>query len=200
MILLLYLGEMKHINRNIQLTSGSILLRPYELSDVDAVAVYEVVIESKAELTPWMYWYHPDYSIEEARKWVELCAERWESETSYSFVVTEPGSGVLLGNCSLTMVHRSFGLAEIGYYIRTSRTKQGIATGAVNLVAQFGFDRPKLNRIEIVTAVNNVASQRVAEKAGAIREAILRNRTFSQGKVDNAVLFSLIPQDFASKP
>ncbi len=52
---------MKQIEKNLKLTSGSILLRPYRLSGIDAV--YEAVVESEAGLSPRMYWYHPDYSF-----------------------------------------------------------------------------------------------------------------------------------------
>jgi len=68
----------------------------------------------------------------------------------------------------------------------------------VLLVARFGFDELKLRRIEIVAAINNKASQRVAEKAGATREGILRNRLVVRDKVYDAVMFSLIPGDLTS--
>ena len=66
------------------------------------------------------------------------------------------------------------------------------------LVARFGFDELKLRRIEIVAAINNKASQRVAEKAGATREGILRNRLVVRDKVYDTVMFSLIPGDLTS--
>ena len=52
-----------------------------------------------------------------------------------------------------------------------------------------------MNRLEILAAVDNIASQRVAEKAGAIREGIMRNRLVIHGKLYDAVMFSLIPGD-----
>jgi ribosomal-protein-serine acetyltransferase len=46
-----------------------------------------------------------------------------------------------------------------------------------------------------VAAVGNVHSQRVAEKIGATREGILRNRLTLGGKQVDAVMYSLIPED-----
>jgi RimJ/RimL family protein N-acetyltransferase len=46
-----------------------------------------------------------------------------------------------------------------------------------------------------MAATGNKASQRVAEKAGAVREGILRNRITVHGRVLDAVVFSLIPPD-----
>jgi RimJ/RimL family protein N-acetyltransferase len=63
------------------------------------------------------------------------------------------------------------------------------------MAARFGFEQLGLQRIEIVAAVANVPSQRVAEKAGARREGILRNRLLIRGESLPAVLFSLVPED-----
>ena len=54
----------------------------------------------------------------------------------------------------------------------------------------------KLNRIEVVVAVGNEKSLRAAAKAGAKREGILRNRLFMRDKAHDAVMHSLIPDDF----
>src|SRR3990172_4536404 len=105
--------------------------------------------------------------------------------------------GSYLGGCGLNGIGE-YKFANLGYWVRTSRTKQGVATAATLLLARFGFDELKLNRIEIVVATGNYASQRVAEKAGATREGVLRNRLILKGKpVVDAVMFSLIPKDLS---
>jgi RimJ/RimL family protein N-acetyltransferase len=50
-----------------------------------------------------------------------------------------------------------------------------------------------------VVAVGNKASLRVAEKIGAHREGILRNRITVGTKCHDAVMFSILPEDFRSK-
>ena len=180
------------VKKSLQLTDGTVQLRPYRNSDV--YHVYDAVVESYSELTPWMYWCHPEYNIKETRDWVASRAEDWERGTEYSFAITDTKKGGFLGGCSI-YVHHQFRFAELGYWVRTSRTGQGLATAAVNLLVQFGFDELKLNRIEIVVATGNEASQRVAEKAGATREGVLRNRLLVPDKVYDAVMFSLVPKD-----
>lgn len=61
------------------------------------------------------------------------------------------------------------------------------------LGARFGFQELKLFRIEIVVRLDNRASLRVAEKTGAVREGILRDRLLAHGKSHDAVMFSLLP-------
>ncbi|MFC1984583.1 GNAT family N-acetyltransferase [Chloroflexota bacterium] len=77
--------------------------------------------------------------------------------------------------------------------MRTGRTKKGVASAAVRLLVQFGFEKPKLNRIGVKAAVDNMASQRGAEKIGAKYEGILRNGMVVYGRVCDMVLFSRIP-------
>jgi RimJ/RimL family protein N-acetyltransferase len=63
------------------------------------------------------------------------------------------------------------------------------------MVARFGFEYLGLVRVEIVAAVENMASLRAAEKAGAAREGVLRNRITVRDRICDAVMFSLIPED-----
>lgn len=184
------------IDRDVQLSNGTITLRPYRAEDADSL--YEAAVESRAELSPWMPWCHPDYRIEESRTFVEERPEKWEQGLAYDFAISDSASGLYLGGCGLSDIQRSKydnGLANLGYWVRTSRTKKGVATAATRLLAGFAFDVLKLSRVEIVIAVENKASQRVAEKAGATREGVLRNRLSIHGEPVDAVMFSLIPQD-----
>jgi RimJ/RimL family protein N-acetyltransferase len=61
------------------------------------------------------------------------------------------------------------------------------------MLVDFGFATLGLIRIEIVVAVGNFGSQRAAEKAGAYREGLLRNRIVQRGEARDAYMFSLIP-------
>jgi RimJ/RimL family protein N-acetyltransferase len=87
-------------------------------------------------------------------------------------------------------------MADLGYWARTGRTRRGIASRPVQLMARLAFERIELVRVEIVVAVDNRASLRVAEKVGATREGVLRNRMPVRDHIHDAVMHSLIPQDF----
>lgn len=63
-------------------------------------------------------------------------------------------------------------------------------------VARFAFEKVKLIRVEIVIAVGNVASVRVAQKLGAHDEGVALNRMTIGEKVCDAHMFSLLPSDF----
>jgi RimJ/RimL family protein N-acetyltransferase len=70
----------------------------------------------------------------------------------------------------------------------------------VQLVARWAFAERGVQRLELTTAPENVASQRVAERAGFTREGVLRalQATKSNGRRDT-VMFSLLPSDLNSE-
>jgi RimJ/RimL family protein N-acetyltransferase len=59
-------------------------------------------------------------------------------------------------------------------------------------VAELAFRTTDLVRLEIVCAAANHRSQRVAEKAGALREGVSRRRLILHGEPVDAVMFSLV--------
>ena len=176
-----------------RLTNGVITLRPYRVNDSDSV--YEAVRESISELSVWMYWCRSDYSLEETRTWIESQPGKWEKGEEYNFAISHNAGGLYLGGCGLTVIDRGCGTANLGYWVRTSQTNKGIAEAATLLLVQFAFKELKLNRVELTIAVDNQASLRVADKVGATREGILRNRVIKNGIPCDAVIFSFIPQD-----
>jgi RimJ/RimL family protein N-acetyltransferase len=78
------------------------------------------------------------------------------------------------------------------YWVRSSARGRGVATAAVQRLRNWGFGHTALIRIEVVIAIGNRASLRVAEKAGATREGTLRSRLLLHGTAHDAAMFSFI--------
>lgn len=176
-----------------QLTDDTLLLRPPEPRDADPL--YEAARESIAEVGRWLPWCHPGYVRQESVAWIAACQKAWQEDESYPFFIFDRRGGQFLGGAGLNEIDKLRRRANLGYWIRTSRMGQGIATAAAKLVARFGFQQLGMQRLEIVAAVDNVASQRVASKLGATREGLLRNRLRIRDLPTDAYGFSLIPGD-----
>lgn len=179
---------------NIRLTDGLILLRPPHPNDV--LAINEAVHESLAELHPWMDWATEAYDEASASRWLEFVQLYWEHSTGFQFAITDSATGQYLGNCGVDGINPRYRFCNLGYWVRTSRTGQGIASRAARLAARFAFETADLVRAEIVIAKENLASQRAAQKAGAHYEGILLNRMVVRTEVHDAVMYSLTPADF----
>ncbi len=179
---------------NVTLSDGVVSLRPFQMSDTDELA--EAVRESIPELKPWMSWCHDDYSEDDTRNWIKSLPSGWADGTQFNFAITDIQDGRLLGGCGLNHINPTYRFANLGYWVRTSRTGEGIASRAVRLIASFAFEQVKLVRVEIVVAVENYPSLRVAGKVGARREGVLRNRMLVGENIYDGVMHSLIPQDY----
>ena len=77
---------------------------------------------------------------------------------------------------------------------RRAARGRGICTRALRLLARHGLDELELQRLELITDPDNVASQRVAEKVGFQREGVLRaHLRHPDGRIRDSVMFSLLP-------
>jgi ribosomal-protein-serine acetyltransferase len=164
----------------------------------DAGALYDAVVESVGEVGRWLSWCHAGYTVEDAEAWIATATSAWNVGTMYDFPIIERDSGAFVGGVGLSDVSGCPRMANLGYWVRTSHAGQGAATEAARLVARFGFEQLGMRRIEILVAVENLASQRVAAKLGALREGLLRNRVQMNGEMHHAFMHSLVPEDMAS--
>jgi ribosomal-protein-serine acetyltransferase len=175
------------------LVDGDILVRPLVLTDEQSL--FAAVRESIREVSPWLSWCHEDYSIEETREFLRSRVDKSQGDEWYSFGVFDRNDSRVLGGVGLNFINRVHQFGNLGYWVRTSAAGKGVASKASRLVARFGFEQLGLARIEILAAVSNIASQRVAEKIGAVREGILRKRLLIRGELHDAVMFSLVGED-----
>jgi ribosomal-protein-serine acetyltransferase len=173
------------------LTASGLCLRPFKDSDVTAFAA--AARESAESVGRWMPWCHAGYSAQEARDWFGLCQQHLMEETAYEFGIFNDTTGELLGGAGLNMINRLHNLCNLGYWVRQTRQRQGVALRCVAALSAFGFETLAFTRIEIVVAQGNRASEGVARSAGAQLECLARNRLMIRGEPVAASVFSLIP-------
>jgi ribosomal-protein-serine acetyltransferase len=178
----------------ITITDDVITLRPYEFGDENAL--YKAIHESVSVMEPWMAWANEKYTNEMALNFVTVMRAQWANGSHYAFAITDAKTGGFIGGCSLSHIHPMYHFCNLGYWIRTSRHGKGFAGRSAKLAARFAFEKVKLIRAEIVIAVGNERSRRVAEKIGAHYEGILLNRMTVGTRIYDAHMFSLLPSDF----
>lgn len=177
-----------------EFSDGTIAIRTYQSSDV--YTCFEAARESIAEVSRHLPWLHPKYSIKETQMWIEKTVPKlWEQQSEYHFVITEVATGSVLGGCGLDQVNWTDQTANLGYWVRTSRTRQGVATAAAKLLVCFGFEQLRLKRIDVVTSIGNIPSARVAEKLNPSEKKRVRNSSSIEGGVSDTIVFSLFSQD-----
>ena len=174
------------------------VLRPFE--GRDAPAFTRAVLESVETVGRWMPWCQSGYVNKDALDWFAVCRQGREAQTAYEFGIFAEDGGEFLGGAGLNQIDKQHAICNLGYWVRTSKQRQEVASRCVQILSRHAFDTLALHRVEIVVAVGNEASEGVARKSGAIFECIARNRLLIRDVSVPARVFSLIPASHESVP
>jgi RimJ/RimL family protein N-acetyltransferase len=135
----------------------------------------------------------PDpYDEDSVRIWLALQPARLRAGDGAAFAVLELPSDDALGAIGVRVLHGR-GIAEIGYHMAPQARGRGLATAALRLLSDWSFRTLPVVRLQLTTHVDNPASQRVAEKAGYTREAVLRSWADQRGERVDLIMYSLLP-------
>jgi RimJ/RimL family protein N-acetyltransferase len=136
------------------------------------------------------------YTDRDARTFIAVVDRGWEERTRAVFAIVEAGGGAPLGVVDLHLAPRGDrGAASAGYWLLPQARGRGVATKALRLVAGWAFAQLGVERLFLTTAPDNVASQRVAERAGFTREGLLRAYLATPRGRRDSVMYSLLPGD-----
>lgn len=181
-------------------TIDDLHLRPFRVED--APAVRDACRD--AETQRWLTTLPRPYELHHAQYYTAMNSVDGWSTGPRSVAVTDAASGRLLASIGLVNRWESDARAEIGYWVTPAARGRGVASRATLAVAAWSFATLGVRRLELLTDTANVASQRVAEKAGFTREGLLREfmaaRPDESSPVDqqlrrDAYTYSLLPAD-----
>ena len=179
------------------MASTSSTVKIERLTSKHVAAALQAAHESVEDIYPWMEWCRPGLERSEVASMVATLEDAWDKGVAYAFVVVDSATGEFLGSVTLNRIDQANRFANLNCWIRSSKKGRGIATEASKLVCRYGIEKLGLERIGILVAEGNAASQRVAEKLGATREGILRNAIRLHDRQMNATQYSIIPSDLA---
>jgi ribosomal-protein-serine acetyltransferase len=163
----------------------------------DATTLDEAIRESLADLNQWLPWARMDYTSSDTTGFIRESTQAWKEERAWDYSIRineDPRRHV--GNISFWTVSKLGKIAEIGYWVRSGETRQGICTEAVGLLLDEVFDSMGYHKIVLRIAVGNDASDRVAEKLGFTREGVLREELLIRGNWVDHSLWSLLDREY----
>ncbi|WP_434144883.1 GNAT family N-acetyltransferase [Photobacterium leiognathi] len=176
-----------------ELSTPRLTLRPFKNADLSDFLT--AVHESTADLSPWLEWCDDHFNQHDAHEWINASRLSWQTDFSYEFAIFNRFDDEFLGTVSLSAIIPMTNSANLGYWIRSSYHQQGFATEANTAAVQFAFQMLGLTRLEIVTHIDNYASQKTAKACNAQFECEARNRIFYHNKPLDGLVFSLVPTD-----
>lgn len=103
--------------------------------------------------------------------------------------------GLVVGAISLFKTLWGAGTTEVGYGVHPLHRGRGYAPEAVRGLTRWVFATTSLRRIELRANLDNTASLRVAEKAGFVREGVLRAAELEDDGPHDVAVFGLLRTD-----
>jgi RimJ/RimL family protein N-acetyltransferase len=162
-------------------------VRPWRLADADSLARHANSLNVAKQLRDRFP--HP-YSRANALTFLKFATQDEDPNNLAIEVHGEAAGGI--GYVPGSDIERFS--AEIGYWLGEAHWGRGIVTEALMLVTDDVFKRRNLLRLFALPFADNIGSTRVLEKAGYVREGILRNSAVKFGKSrDQAIYARLNP-------
>ena len=133
--------------------------------------------------------------------WVEGFERTWlerydqSDGTRAGFAIVDLESGEFLGMAALVWVDMEARQAEAGYIVAPVARGRGVAVRALRLLTDWALNDLSLERVELKITVENEPSIRVAERAGFVREGVLRSLHFKQGLRSDVAVYSRLVTD-----
>ncbi|MFG3199407.1 GNAT family N-acetyltransferase [Streptomyces sp. NPDC048208] len=148
--------------------AAGLRLRPWRAEDAPAVHA--------AFQDPVLHQWHGRScdSEEEAAGWIEAWHAEWAGESGAQWAVVRADTGELRGRAALREIRLRDGVAEVAYWTVTRARGQGVAKHATDALVRWALEETGFNRLELMHAMANEASCRVATKAGFAVEGTRR--------------------------
>ena len=173
------------------LPTARLRLRPVTSDDADAL----FALHSNAHVL--RYWDSPPWTEpERAERFIAACRQIAEEGSGARLAIDRAADGAFIGWCGLTRWNPVFRSASMGYCLDDAAWGHGYATEAARAVLQWGFDSLDLNRVQAETDTRNVASARVLEKLGFVREGTFREDCVVNGEVSDSWVYGLIRREW----
>lgn len=154
------------------------------------------VLESFAELTPWMAWARTPPTLDDSEDYVRRCAASWLLRSELPLLGLDRATGALALSTGLHRIDWDVPSFEIGYWVRTAFAGRGLVTEAVNALTRYAFAALGAARVEIRCDPDNARSVAVMDRLGFTREGILRRETRTpDGRLRDTLVTSRLDPD-----
>lgn len=174
------------------LLTERLIIRHPKISDT--AVLNASIIESINELRKYMPWVNQVPSILDTQHNIENAIKLIEANQDIRFLIFSKNND-FVGSSGLHRIDWQIKKAEIGYWIKTSQSGQGLMTEAIDAITNYGINELGLRRIEIICSGSNIKSRRIPERLGFTLEGILKNHRINNDEtIDDTVYYAKIVQ------
>jgi RimJ/RimL family protein N-acetyltransferase len=176
-----------------ELHTDRLLLRPPRPGD--GARVHEAVVETLDALRAWpasLPWAMAPPSVAASETFCRESAAAFLKRSELVYLAFDSRDS-LVAACSLHGIHWSIPKFELGFWCRSGRQRQGLASEAASALVRHAFESLGAKRVEAFPDEANAGSRGVCEAAGLELEGVLRNeRVTPSGEQRNTCVYAAI--------
>lgn len=131
-------------------------------------------------------------SIDGAINHIKMIQDKIESNEGINWAITLKPNNKLLGIIGHYRIQWENFRSEIGYMLLPEAHNKGIATEAIKLIVEYGFNEMNMHSLEAIIDPENYASAKVLEKNGFVKEAHFKENGYFEGKFYDSAIYSLL--------
>lgn len=176
-----------------ELTTERLVLR--KMKDADAEQFFK--LRSNAEVMKHIG-KNPMTSMNEAMDFIKMINDLLENNSGITWAMAlKEKPEKLIGTIGLWRLIKEHYRAEIGYMLLPEFWRKGLTKEAILKVLDYGFVELKLHSVEGRITPLNIASAKILENTGFLREAYFKEDFFFNGKFEDTAIYSLLSRNFS---
>lgn len=173
------------------LTGKKVRLRAYKREDIPKAQEYMNDLEVRRNLAIGIPY---PFTLENEEKWYSSLSG---TSDTYSFAIETLEDEKYIGGCGVNKIDWKNSVVVVGIYIGDKNYwNKGYGTDAMNLLVQFIFEQMNINKIKLIVFGFNDRAIKCYEKCGFVREGVLRQELFRDGKYYDEYIMSILKEEY----
>jgi RimJ/RimL family protein N-acetyltransferase len=176
-----------------RLIGKNVVLREFRKDDLPFINSFTTDYEICRNLSDTFLRNH---SLESTEKYLNSILENSSNDT-LSYVIAEKDTLNYIGQIDIMDIDWIARIGILGIVIAGKDFhNKGIGTEAINLILKYAFERANLNKIELDVNEFNLGGIRCYEKCGFIKEGIIRESLYREGKYYSTIKMGILKREF----
>lgn len=176
------------------LTGQKVRLRAYRKEDIPQAQAYMNDVEVRRNLAPGIPY---PFTLENEEKWYSTLSGANET---YSFAIETLEDEKYIGGCGVNHIDWKNSAVTVGIFIGDKNYwSRGYGTDAMNLLVKFIFEQMNVNKVKLQVYSFNDRARKCYEKCGFVKEGILRQEIFRDGRYHDIYAMGILREEHYSR-
>jgi ribosomal-protein-serine acetyltransferase len=164
------------------------------IQHTDADEIFKLVSDNRVYLRKWLPWLDHNTSVMDTKKFIDSALAEFANNNSMVYVVIQ--GELICGIVGFNWINWANKSAGIGYWLAEQYGGTGIMTRACIELEAIGFQKMKLNKLEINVAEGNSKSNKLAQRLGYVNTGLIRDAEWLYDHYVNHLTYSKLVSEY----